>query len=220
MAENIEVSLPLPSRESLQLLEPRVTELIIENAAGYAYWCERLKTNKGAQTRVEAAWKALKAPLLLAIDRLAAFFSPLLRPMQSEEDVIKCALIEYNKREQVKRDEAQAAAFRAADQERAKLQRQVDRANAKGDTDRANALEQQQLMVVAPVVPASTPKVSGAVYREVWTYRIVDASKVPDTYKKLDEVKIRRQVNATRSETSIPGIEVYKEMQLAVRGST
>lgn len=213
----ISVTVPLPPASALQLIEPRVTELVITSDEEYQYWAERLKSNKGAQGRAEAAWRALKEPLLQAIDRLAAFFNPLLKPMRDEEDVIKAGMIAYDALIEQRRKDEQAAAFRAADKERERIGRAIERADAKGDTDRVNELQEKQMQTLAPIIPKAGPRVAGAAYRKVWTFRITDPKKVPCKYHKIDEAMIRRQVNATRAETDIPGVEVYQETQLAVR---
>lgn len=215
MAEQTTVTLPLPAAETLQLRDLQLTPFEITTDQEQVYWTERLKANKGGQGRVEGVWKSFKEPLLQGIDRLTAFFNPILKPMRDEEAHIKAALIAYNNRLTAARKAEQDAAFRAAEAERTRMQKRIEKAHARGDTDAAAEIEQQQLRVVAPVV-APGLKVSGAVFREVWTFRIVDPSKVPCTYHKLDEAKMRRQVNATRSETDIPGVEVYLATTLAV----
>jgi hypothetical protein len=62
------------------------------------------------------------------------------------------------------------------------------------------------------VLPKTTPKIQGGpTYRTVWKFKITNASKVPDQYKIVDEVKVGQVVRALKKQTNIPGIEVYEE---------
>jgi len=55
-----------------------------------------------------------------------------------------------------------------------------------------------------------------ATTRQVWTFKIVDPSKVPDEYKVIDEKKIAAVVKA--GIRSIPGVEIYPTSSLVVTG--
>lgn len=52
--------------------------------------------------------------------------------------------------------------------------------------------------------------------RQVWTFRIVDASLVPDEYKMIDEKKIAAVVKA--GVRHISGVEIYSTSSLVVTG--
>lgn len=51
---------------------------------------------------------------------------------------------------------------------------------------------------------------------EVWTYKIMDESLVPDEYWMLDESKIRNAVKVQKIR-GIPGINIYSETQVSLR---
>jgi len=55
-----------------------------------------------------------------------------------------------------------------------------------------------------------------ATTRQVWTFRIVDPSKVPNEYKVIDEKKIAAVVKA--GVRHIPGVEIYPTSSLVVTG--
>lgn len=55
-----------------------------------------------------------------------------------------------------------------------------------------------------------------ATTRQVWTFKIVDPSKVPDEYKVIDEKKIAAVVKA--GVRNIPGVEIYPTSSLVVTG--
>lgn len=74
--------------------------------------------------------------------------------------------------------------------------------------------------VYAPIVTMPKPKVEGRSYRKVYGFRIVDASKINPEYLMADEVKIRKQVNATGLDAAKligPGIQIFEDLQSATR---
>lgn len=77
-------------------------------------------------------------------------------------------------------------------------------------------------IVEAPVAPLpavpvakAVPKVAGVSLRKTWGFRIVDPSKVPDSYKVIDETKIRGVVRSLGPAANIPGVQVFETTQVA-----
>jgi hypothetical protein len=64
-------------------------------------------------------------------------------------------------------------------------------------------------------VEASTPKVAGLRQRINWTFKVVDATKIPRSFLMPDEASIGRFVRSSKdkalAEKTIPGIEVWSE---------
>jgi len=140
-------------------------------------------------------------------------------PLSEAETILKRALVAYDDaQERIRRAEEQRLREEARRQEE---QRRLEEAAAlelqASETEdellRAEAEELFAAPIQAPavVVAKSTPKVSGVSFREVWKFRIVDASKVPDQYKKVDEIKIGGVVRALKGGARIAGVEVYPE---------
>jgi hypothetical protein len=140
-------------------------------------------------------------------------------PLTEAEGVLKRSLIAYDtEQERVRRAEETRLREEARRQEE---QRRLDEAAAlelqAAETDDELLRAEAEEMLAAPietpavVVAKTTPKVAGVSFREVWKFRILDARKVPDEYKKVDEIKVGGVVRALRGGTKIPGIEVYAE---------
>ena len=71
-----------------------------------------------------------------------------------------------------------------------------------------NIVEEPEKTVRADAGSATT--------RQVWTFKIVDPSQVPDEYKMIDEKKIAAVVKA--GIRNIPGVEIYPTSSLVVTG--
>lgn len=72
-------------------------------------------------------------------------------------------------------------------------------------------------VVVAPVLMPEPVKQAGEASRVVWKFKIIDASKVPDNFKVVDEVALGKFARAMGPKASCPGVEFYSEKQIAVR---
>ena len=92
----------------------------------------------------------------------------------------------------------------------------ADIAQEHGDEEAARDIIES----VNTLAPAALDKPdSGGIHiRKNWKYRIVDASKVPEQYKKIDESKIGKVVRALGEHASIPGVETYLETSTVARG--
>lgn len=122
-------------------------------------------------------------------------------------------------------EEARQAAEKAAAEGRAEEARKAAAAAAAADAraaateakaaSKVEAIETRAAAVVAPVVVREPPKVAGVATREVWKFRVVNPALVPDQYKVIDEARIRKVVQALKTDANIPGVEVYAERQIA-----
>ena len=112
--------------------------------------------------------------------------------------------------------EAKAEAERLAVLEAADMESRGEHLEAAVKLDEAISAP---LPYIAPFAVAPVAKLEGLTYRETWTFKVVDAARVPREYLKVDEVKIGQVVSALRSAASISGVEIYSEkMPLKTRG--
>jgi hypothetical protein len=221
--KTIQALAPMPGEEVHRECEALYTLILREGDIvdddDYKRRLERLKTIKGKQGTIGGWRDRLLKPFKEGVDGIRNFFAAPLTLLDRVEDLEKSRLTTYAIAKEKAARAEQEAAYRAAEKERQRLAEQAQRAEAKGHHDKAANLEERAAATVAPIIVPQIEKVSGAVYREVWTFVIEDESKIPRDYLKVDEQKIRRQVNATRATTRIAGVRVYKDKQLAVRGT-
>lgn len=118
------------------------------------------------------------------------------------------------KEAELRRQAAEANAAERAKIE-AKMQAEADKAAAK-----QTEIEERQAAVTAPVIHREPPKVEGMSTRKVWKFRIKDAAAIPREYLAVDEVKIRKVVQALKGDTQIAGVEVYSEESIASRAAS
>jgi hypothetical protein len=146
-------------------------------------------------------------------------------PLEESERIVKRTIAGYLAEEDRKRREAEAERARIEAEARAeadKKLRAVEKAEAKGDFAKAEAIAQEAVNVMeakieaAPVVP-DAPVASGLSLRKVWKFKIKDAALLPREYLIPDEVKIGRVVRALKDDAKIPGVSVYSEDDVSSR---
>lgn len=121
---------------------------------------------------------------------------------------------EADERAAAERRQAEAARAAGNIAEAEKHERKADQVEQRAEA-RVEVLQERASSVVAPVLPAAPPKVSGLSSRQVWKYRVKNLSLVPREYLMLDEKKTGGVVRAMKADTNIPGIEVYPETDYA-----
>lgn len=165
------------------------------------------------------------------------FFS-LCGTLRKEAEEVRRRLEEEDRR----RREMEAEAARRKLEEEALAEAAVR--EAEGDHETAelildHAVEQSEaltepepqvpVVLVAPVIQASTPKVRGVAFREVPKWRMqcrheraddpncATCRCVPREYLVLDPKRVQARVNGFGINANIPGIEVWMECQTSIR---
>ena len=140
-----------------------------------------------------------------------------LEPLKRAEATMKTKVLnwrqELRRRAEAEQRAAEEKARREAEEQRLAEAIQMDQTGA----DPRDVEEHLEAPIVAPpvVVEQQKAQVAGvAGTTEVWDWKVVNASLVPDSFKKLDDAKIGGVVRAMKGQTSIPGIEVYSRERL------
>lgn len=148
-------------------------------------------------------------------------------PLEDAERIVKRTIAGYLAEEDRKRREAEAERARIEAEARAEAEkklRAVEKAEAKGDIAKAEAIAQEAVNTMAakieaaPVVP-DAPIASGLSLRKVWKFRIIDEKLLPREYLVPDEMKIGRVIRALKDEANIPGVSVYSEDDVSSRAT-
>ncbi len=185
----------------------------------YRQAAELLKAIKALRTRIDQTFgphikRAFEAHRALCHEKQAAEV-----PLTDAETILKRACSAWDM-EQERRARAEEIRLR----ELAKLEAERQQLAEAAQLERDGYLEEAEAVLNAPVetpavvVTKSTPKVTGISYREVWKFRVIDASRIPTEYLAVDTVKIGGVVRALKGATKIPGVEVYAERVTAASG--
>ncbi len=91
-----------------------------------------------------------------------------------------------------------------------------------GNKEKAERILEEIPVPVQPLVspaPIRKPQTEGIHEREYWKWEVVDITKVPREYLRVDERKVKLEVDALKKETNIPGIRVFTKSIIVTRES-
>ena len=208
----------LASARSYRIVSPDVAI-----AAG-----EDLVAVKTLAKQVEEKRTAITGPINQALREVNALFKPAQEWLAEAERLLKGALLAFNAEQARIAGEAQAKADAEAAKEREKLERQAERADAKGRTAEAEELHSRAQAQVAPVVTSAAPKIAGLVGRETWRAEVLDKAALvrhvvearPDLMALLqvDQAGLNGLARTLKDALVLPGVRVVKEASIAARG--
>lgn len=173
---------------------------------------KKLEDERMNQTRpIDAAKKAIMD-----------LYAPYTQVCQKITDTIKNACRIYDAEQRRIADEAARKAREVAEAEAAKererlaklaeKQMEQNRLEAAEKTiDRIEAVQVAPVPVIIPVIP----KVSGEKKRMVTKFEVMDQASVPEGFKMVDMVKLRKVVLAMGPNANIPGVRVWEEEDLS-----
>ena len=155
--------------------------------------------------------KKLKSPLVQAREMVSPQIVSYKRKIEEEiraREEEKARKIEEERKKKEEAFEKAAAAEKAGDEEK-----------AAEELEKAEKSEEEETMLsLEPKFKAKAPDTKGTSIKKIWKYRVKNLKLVPREYLKLDEAKIGMAVRSSKGTIEIPGIEVYPEDSISLRG--
>ncbi len=149
----------------------------------------------------------------------------LLQPLEEAKNSLESHLLKYQVEKKRKEEEHQRMLIEQERQRLLEEQKELEEQAAMNESDLAleDALAvEEEIKAVDNIEIKATGRVrstySTSTIRYKWTHSLVDFSLVPDEYKKLDDVKIRRVITGDNGTREIPGLKINKEAVLSTRG--
>lgn len=189
--------------------------------------CDTPTLQKAADVMLEAKrriktikdrFKDPKAAAKAAHSKICDLESSLIEPYERiEVEIIKPAMAAYQteqeKKQRVEEERLLAEAKKKAEDERLAAAAQLEKS---GEKEAAQTLIETPIEV-APIVQPRIETPTGISYRDVWKYRIVNPQLVPDEFWVIEERRIQQRVNSLKGDAKIPGVDIWKEKQVAGR---
>lgn len=199
--------------------------LVVSDQMGYEVAAGILTQVKSRYKELDGQRKQITKPIDEAKKSVMELFRNPLELLEKAESYIKRVMIDYTTEQERKAREEQLKlqrlAEKAAEEERKRIQAQIERAQASGKTEKAEALQEKieavevmEVPVIAPVI--ETPK--GVSFREQWSAVVVDANLIPREYMLPNLPALNKIAQATKGSIVIPGIKFHSEKILASRG--
>jgi hypothetical protein len=192
--------------------------LVITSQADMETGADLAKAIGSLAKRVEQARTAITGPLNDGLKAANSMFKKVADPLKDAAGDVRDKMLTYTlKQEQAAREEAAAARKAAED----KALEEAATLEALGYGGAANeAVEQQIAATEAPVQVERTITRGGmtgaaAFTKKVWTFELEDFNAVPDAYKSLNEVQVRKAIAA--GARTIAGLHIFQKDEIAVR---
>jgi len=189
------------SQKEIQVLEKQVSPLVkeadsykIDSVEAVDEASMFLKKVRDTERSIEAKRLEFTAPLNQSMRAINATFKKLKEPLEQARKLLTNRVLTWKiaERERLEKEEAR----------RRKIQEAHE---AKGHE------------VKAPVVlDRPDNKIGNTQTRKVWTFEVVDFTKVPNEYKELNTVKVNSVIRA--GVRDIKGLRIYQEEKLSIVG--
>jgi len=149
---------------------------------------------------------ALLGPLKEQVSFIDSQFKSIMAPVEAADSILRKKILEYQLNERTKRDELDRIA---------RLEREAAEAKAKLENKPAPAMPVPKQAEVKTHIDTGAGSATTAM---ITKYEVTDFAALPDRYKIADTAKLTREIKAAKGDISIPGVRIYQEPILKVRG--
>jgi len=201
-------------------IEFQAESMVILNDEDYTAAGEFGRLLKQKAAEVTSFFKPMKDSAHQAHKAICDREKAMLKPLKNAEAVVKKAMSDYFTEQERKRQEAEAAARRAAEAERERKLQEAAELESAGDKDGAESAMSEALVMddaASYTVEAPTkPKVSGVSTAKDWEITGIDPKMVPMALagvelRPVDTAAVMRLIRASKGTIEIPGV-TYKQV--------
>jgi len=199
----------------------------IVDAASFELAADELRGIKRRAAELDEKRKAITKPLDDAKKAVMDLFRGPIELLTKAEGLLKGKMLDYQREEQRKANEARMLAEKAAQEERVRLRKEAEALAADGKHGEA-ALKEVVADMVAPVsTHVEAPKVAGLSTRTTVDFEVQDLHALVAHIAqrtelvgliKTDDVKLRAYVRGLGMACKLPGVKVFEKETLAARG--
>lgn len=198
----------------------------VVDATTYELAADELTSIKRKATQLDEQRKSITKPLDDSKKAIMDLFRGPIDLLTRAEGIIKGKMLDFQREEQRKANEARLAAERAAQAERDRLQAEAAQLVAEGRAGEAVVKQAVAEMVVAAPIPSvmEAPKVAGVAMRTTVDFEVVDLlqlvqhiAKHPELISLVtdDSVKLRAYVRGLGTACNLPGVRVFEKASLS-----
>lgn len=214
--------------EQVQMIKDTSESIVIANEEDLQNATLFIKDVKEKQKVVKNFYEPMVKATKESYDKIRMERDKLLKPLEEIEKEMRGLMNEYNtKVMQLKKAEEERIQKEKEEQERKIREAQKDLENGNIEEGKAKIQEYMENTTL-PEKKIETPKVIGMATRTTYKVNITDITKVPTTYNNIPIVEIStigkkylveqyKIAKATKTEFSVPGIEITEEATTIIR---
>lgn len=202
----------------------RVNEAVIENEADKENAVLFLKEITEYKKAIKKQKDELSADAKKELDEIKATFKDPEKFISDAEEIVRSKINCFLNQQRRKMEEEALAIRQKAEEEAIKEAEKLESIKAgSGEYDAVtrkaliDAIEAKQNKIIDATAKQAEINQSSAnsVVRKVWSFRVVDLSKVPLKYLSLNETAVRSAIKD--GERNIDGLEIFQDCQVAVK---
>ena len=202
-----------------EVLAKTYEQYAISTAVEYENSAQDLKKVKDKYKELDELRKSMTAPLDESKRKIMGFFKKPLDFLEKAKQKIEFVMKKFQREQEIKRQEEEDRLASLQRKEAEKLHARAEKAAEKGQSEKAEALQQQALEteIVRPIVVSEVPKIAGISSRTNWKFMIENVDLIPRKYMTPDLLRIGELARATKGTLKIPGVKFYKEIGIISR---
>lgn len=130
-------------------------------------------------------------------------------------------ILAYDDKVRAEAREKQRLENEAAAKETARLSKLAEKAEARGDEEKAESFRDRASSQVAPIVQAQTVQAAGTSFIETWSFEVLDPKEVKEDFLTPDLVKIGKAVRSLHLDAQAivgKGVRIFSNRGIQQRG--
>jgi hypothetical protein len=198
-------------------------EFTVTDQQSYANAAELCKDIKSRINQITDYWKPLKEAAAKQHKDICAKEKELLTPFSTAETDLKNKMEAWQRQKLEEERQAREEQERRRQEEAELLLKEAAKADTEGNAERSEFLFEAAENVSNMYIPeAKQEKTAGTAAKTVWKARVVNASLVPVSVacaiiRPVDEKVLNDLARASKGNMTIPGVEFYEDIQIAIR---
>jgi len=208
------------SKQQMEKVESNVLSLveqadgfIVEDVLGAECASDFLKQIKDTEKKIEAKRLEFTAPLNKSLKAINATFKHPKEQLAEAKKIVanKILLWRSIEAEKIRKVEEEARKVEAE-----KVKKIQEALKAEVDAKKKQAMIEELIKAEEPkpIIEKQETTIGNTQARKIWSFEVIDFSKVPDKYKEIDKTEVNVSIRA--GEREVNGLRIYQKEILSI----
>ena len=207
------------TKQQMEKVESNVLSLveqadgfIVEDVLGAECASDFLKQIKDTEKKIEAKRLEFTAPLNKSLKAINATFKHPKEQLAEAKKIVANKILLWRSIEAEKIRKAEEEARKVEAEKVRKIQEAL---KAEVDAKKKQAMIEEIIKVEAkPIIEKQETTIGNTQARKIWSFEVIDFSKVPDKYKEIDKTEVNVSIRA--GEREVNGLRIYQKEILSI----
>ena len=207
------------TKQQMEKVESNVLSLveqadgfIVEDVLGAECASDFLKQIKDTEKKIEAKRLEFTAPLNKSLKAINATFKHPKEQLAEAKKIVANKILLWRSIEAEKIRKAEEETRKVEAEKVKKIQEAL---KAEVDAKKKQAMIEEIIKVEAkPIIEKQETTIGNTQARKIWSFEVIDFSKVPDKYKEIDKTEVNVSIRA--GEREVNGLRIYQKEILSI----